>query len=96
MAKMQDDVVVVPEGFSQVRTANGVQACGLSKCSACGRPIFWATTQGGKKMPLDPQPQTKIVVVRREDLRGQAVDAYTVQAFTPHHATCPKAQDFRK
>jgi hypothetical protein len=27
-------------------------------CKSCGRPIAWATTENGKKMPVDVEPAT--------------------------------------
>jgi hypothetical protein len=60
----------------------------MTKCKACKADILWVDMPTGKKMPLDAQP-CKMVIVK--DGIGEIVDAYT-----PHWATCPGADQFRR
>ena len=83
-------------------------------CDGCGRPMWWARTRNGTPIPVDPEPELRLVAFpyfegagRRRDpadlkeLRarieeeGKAVAVQSLPTFTPHHATCPKAEDFR-
>lgn len=58
-------------------------------CRACGASIVWATTEKGKAQPLDPRPEKRIVVDAHDIAR-------VVNTFMPHHATCPRAAEFRR
>lgn len=57
----------------------------MSKCRACGADIVWIETPNGKRMPCDP-PRRTIV-----DDMGQVREGRT-----PHWATCPNAEQFRR
>ncbi len=76
----------------------------MSTCRGCGAEILWGLTAKGARIPLDPKPEKRVVlapVFERDDLgfvkavihdeRAQVVDT-----FTPHHATCPEAERFRR
>ncbi len=76
----------------------------MSTCRGCGAEILWGLTANGARIPLDPKPQKRVVltpVFERDDLgfvkavihdeRAQVVDT-----STPHHATCRRANGFRK
>jgi hypothetical protein len=69
----------------------------MPKCRNCGRPIIWAKTPRGKRMPLDasPSPEGTLCLVadlisflksvHLEMLRGDGTPLYT-----SHFQTCPK------
>lgn len=70
----------------------------LGTCRSCGASIYWCRTPNGKAMPLDPEPVKRVVVVVRApgpDLPDEEV-AKVVETYVPHHATCPKADEFRR
>jgi hypothetical protein len=64
-------------------------------CKWCGLPIKWAATAGGKRMPLDVDPNPAGNIVIRD---GRAVVLSTAEysrnvagpRLTSHFATCPK------
>lgn len=58
---------------------------GLPQCSGCGATIKWVTTEAGRPTPLDPKPKTFVLNEGK----------YQV-GFTPHWATCPNADEFRR
>lgn len=60
----------------------------MPECSACKAKIKWVETVNGKKMPLDAKPFQAVQV--REGI-GEVIEVYT-----PHWATCPGADQFRK
>ena len=60
-------------------------------CKSCNRQILWVKMPSGKSMPLDPDPQTVVVMDLLEG--GPHV---TRQAYTSHFATCPYANKHRK
>lgn len=63
----------------------------VSRCDACGQPIVWATTERGRRIPLDPEPRPDgnvelicvhgvdvarvVTAVREQELEQQAVAA---------------------
>lgn len=63
-------------------------------CKECGAPIVWATTAAtGKWIPLDAG--VKVVMCAfgpGEEYRNVQV----VRGYTPHHATCPDVDKFRR
>lgn len=79
-------------------------------CKGCGAPILWGVKQDNKPVPLN-HPETwavegegkgdkRYVVNRSGKLFMQSVwpntgAAPTVTAYLGHHATCPKADDYR-
>lgn len=81
----------------------------IGRCSGCGQPIIWIVTTNGKKMPCDPDAhmafkgttgnKDKIVtgtgVVVSCDL-SQCGGVLAGVGYTPHWATCPAAQNFKK
>lgn len=55
------------------------------RCKSCGAAITWVVTNGGKRMPLNPERRTVVtdagaVVTGRES----------------HFATCPQADAWRR
>ncbi len=57
----------------------------MATCKGCGKTIEWIRTPAGKQMPVDPGLVTVVLA-----------DGRVVRGHTPHWATCPKAQDFRR
>lgn len=60
-------------------------------CRSCKKPILWVVMASGKRMPLDPTPQTLITIELVGGGRGYVKDAYT-----SHFATCEFAAQHRK
>jgi DNA polymerase III epsilon subunit-like protein len=58
-------------------------------CKSCGAAILWAKTPAGKAMPLDAEPQKRIVLGR---VTGEA---HVLDTYVPHWATCPSAAQHR-
>ena len=59
-------------------------------CKGCGAAIEWATTNNGKRIPLDPEPVRVALPI---------ADSTTVEVVVgrqSHFATCPKANALRK
>lgn len=74
----------------------------MPRCKGCGRPIKWVKTPKGKSMPLDPDPVKMVMVrmVEKKDLKGNVVSVvetgFSIDAYMPHWATCPKADKFKR
>lgn len=79
----------------------------MAKCKGCGRDIFWTRTPKGKAMPVDAVPVKywpdrngpgKIVLINGELLscRFEGPEETAQMGCTPHWATCPAADKFRK
>lgn len=71
-------------------------------CKYCGRAIVWATTDSGKRMPVDVEP-VELGNVRLVDGPNGLIAKVTVPAMIPegeryrsHFATCPKAREARR
>ena len=58
---------------------------GKSQCTGCGADIRWIKTVKGKSMPCNIEEVTIITKV-----------GSIYRGFTPHWATCPKADEFRR
>jgi len=57
----------------------------VSACSSCRRPILWCVTEGGKRMPIDPEPHADGNVVktgRTELVPGQYRPVDVVRVLT--------------
>ena len=63
-------------------------------CGACGAEIRWALTDRGARMPLDAEPVKRAILTMQPGSTDPLVEV--VDTFMPHHATCPKADQFRK
>lgn len=75
------------------------------RCSSCRRPVLWARTQRGARIPLDPAPTddgtyeldleaVPTPIARRLDrldraLRRHAREPGRLPAYTCHLDTCP-------
>lgn len=60
-------------------------------CKGCGAAILWANTVIGRRIPLDEKAERRFV--ESVDVPGVVVQR---DVYTPHHMTCPNANDFRK
>jgi len=60
------------------------------RCSSCGAPILWAETEHGKTMPLDPEPERRLILGEKTGI------AYLRPTFKSHFASCPNADKHRK
>ena len=60
------------------------------KCTGCHADIYWVKTINGKSMPVNTKKET-IVVYDPESAAYKVISGYT-----PHWATCPAADKFRK
>jgi hypothetical protein len=72
---------------------------GRSTCRApeCKREILWARTRAGKLIPLDPEPERRIVLVTKAGpTDSPELVAESLPTYMPHHATCPGAERFRR
>lgn len=65
-----------------------------SKCRGCGADIIWAVTESGKRMPIDPKSEKRLVLMGRDGNRGPL--AMARDTYMSHFATCPNAADFRR
>ena len=59
-------------------------------CSTCGAAILWVRTEGGKAMPLDAEPQKRVVLGARTGL------AHVLDTYVSHFSTCPQAAQHRR
>lgn len=72
-------------------------------CTACGAPLVWVVTVGGRRMPLDPDPHPAGNVVRVAGRTGPRARVLTggempaqETAWRAHFTTCPNASEFRR
>lgn len=54
-------------------------------CRLCGKPIVWATSPDGKRLPLDPRAPVYRVGA---DLAGTLTGTRDRDALVSHFATC--------
>ncbi len=71
----------------------------ISVCRGCGQRMIWGKTVAGKAIPLDPELSERGNMILENGV-AKVVDRSLyppgVKLYMPHHATCPKAQEFRK
>ncbi len=69
----------------------------MAACSTCGRPIFWAATDSGKKIPIDASPLGDVRRANVVLLDGLAkVVRHGEGTHITHFVTCPNAAEHRK
>jgi hypothetical protein len=73
---------------------------GTGRCRGCQATIIWAKTKTGSRIPLDAEP-TYLGNVAFVDgyakVFGEGHELpNSVARYMPHHATCPKADEFRR
>lgn len=69
------------------------------KCSSCQAEIRWAVTEAGGKMPLDPKPEKRVILVEVVPEVGPPSSmeyARVVDTYLTHFATCPNSAAHRK
>ena len=65
-----------------------------TKCRSCGADVvFYPSFTTSKSMILDAKPVKRVVLVTDSFKR---TFAKVVDTYTPHHATCPKVDEWRK
>jgi hypothetical protein len=77
---------------------------GKDTCRSCGAPIWWAITEKGRRMPLDPpgtHPDPNLYAWRDHVgiLHVGAENPATIASLTEttsHFATCPNADQHRR
>jgi hypothetical protein len=60
-----------------VNTSRNASREKLDRCHSCGAPIFWAHTQEGKRIPMNPDPDPKgnitihndVVILHNREIR---------------------------
>lgn len=57
-------------------------------CKGCGAKIIWMAMESGRLMPVDAKPLKMVMPF--------ALGCKMVDAYTPHWATCPQAEQFKK
>lgn len=73
----------------------------ITTCRSCGASLFWATTERGKKMPVDavPNPSGNVAVREINGSVFATVDDNRQGSlwgrYTSHFATCPDANTWR-
>lgn len=55
-----------------------------TNCTHCGARILWVSTQNGKRMPLDNEPERRYVI------DGATMTAKQRNAYVCHFDTCKK------
>ena len=70
----------------------------MSRCRGCNAEILWIVTQKGKTTCVDAKPERRYIIQQMvKDERGNEVPLMKMeQTYMAHHATCPKAAQFRK
>lgn len=79
----------------------------VPRCRSCGVLILWATTEAGKRMPVDAEPSLmgnlwldyagdgSDPVARPVTLENAHLEE-TETRFVSHFATCPEAGEWRR
>lgn len=70
----------------------------MPQCKGCNAEIEWFETIRGKKAPVDATPEKRYVVRERLNQKAEVIGHVVelVNTYMPHHATCPKVEEFRK
>ncbi len=87
-------------------SANLTMITPVEHCRSCGRPIVWAETAAGKRIPLDPEPSERgnvtaslhTGVLHAGVVRGPHRDglhAAHKPLYLSHFTTCPHADTWR-
>lgn len=63
-----------------------------STCAGCGKPMIWAVSPTGAKLPLSAKP-TNIYMLDDEDPPNARVVA---TGYLSHFVDCPQRDQFRK
>lgn len=80
----------------------------MNLCGGCTKPIRWAVTEAGRRMPLDPDlvPAGNVEDTGKVDVSTGEIIVKVLKKNEPgrpgadryrsHFASCPKARDFRR
>lgn len=83
----------------------------MSRCKGCNAEILFATTDNGRKMPVDilPNNDGNVIITSRLECgeleyfahvlspaTAKSYDGDRTRLHMPHFVTCPKAQRFRR
>ena len=60
-------------------------------CRSCGAPIIWVRMETGRRMPVDADSLTTVLVVSGDRTKGAMRTA-----GTSHFSTCPQADEHRR
>jgi len=68
----------------------GAPLASVATCSACGAPVVWATTAGGKRIPLDaaPDPDGNVLLLSDGTCSVVGQSKAGARRWIAHHATC--------
>ena len=74
------------------------------RCKSCRKPIVWAETEKGRRIPLDPDPVSdgNIILQQRGKFKPPlaivrlSIPTDETNRFKSHFATCPQASRWRK
>jgi hypothetical protein len=66
------------------------------RCKSCGAQIIWAMTEHGVRMPLDPKPEKRAILVDSECKADSLRVALLRDTYISHFATCSNTQQHRK
>ncbi len=61
----------------------------MAKCRACKAEIIFVQMETGGRMPLDAEPEKRVVLEALTSV-GRVVSTYV-----SHFATCPNAEEFK-
>lgn len=65
-------------------------------CSSCGEPILWAVTEAGKRMPVDPKSEKRLILEPNGHSPEAAPRARMVDTYVSHFVTCVSADQHRR
>lgn len=72
----------------------------MNACRSCGAAIKWASTPGGKPMPLDAKPNPDGNVILRGGhalVMGSQLGLFDGETlYASHFVTCPDAASWRR
>lgn len=71
------------------------------RCRSCRKPVLWAITQKGARIPVDPEPVPNGNIELRDDGNGEIRSTTvkpdpSVRKYVAHFATCPNANNHRR
>jgi hypothetical protein len=61
-----------------------------AKCRGCGADIIWTVTEHGQKMPIDPKPEKRLILMARKQSNQEPITMER-DTYMTHFATCPKS-----
>lgn len=98
-------------GYPIGRTQTGRTHTPVQPCRSCAKPMLWVVTNGGKRNPLDLEPDPTYgnvlviegerewrlgIVIHNDDVLAEARELFPDRIHTSHFATCPNADEHRR